>query len=491
MKKLLGTTLALAMIAPAGANAELLKNLKVSGNLDIQTTSARNVTDFATRPNHASGGAGPGAAATNNDRIGHANTRVIVKMDWDVLDDVHARVSLVKGAVAADTRVYGAAAENLNTIQTNTLVQEANVKIDKLMGLLDVTAGRQFYGEEGDLIVYYGPRDAYGLRVDAIDMFRADWNGEHMSVTGIAGKTADTLVTGLGNAATDLRGLVVSCKMHEMVKPSAYVYNRVTHATGGLGATVPNAGPGAAVINGKNTNLWVAGLKAKITAGGLTASAEYAKNFGEDRTTFNNGGLGPQSGSYKGWALQLKGAYKLDLDSVGAINPWGEFGVGTGDANFAHAGNGNFQSINTDYRPGGIYGRFDQGAAVVLAQGIAAGPNGSGASNGLSNRVIWGAGLKVTPSAVEKLTVGAAFYRYAFHRVAPNAGGTKFSRNIGTEIDVTGEWKHSENVSLKATAGTFQPGQHYRNLQQTNVGVGNGAIINPVVMLAGDVSIKF
>jgi len=490
MKKLLGTTLALAMFVPAGANAELLKNLKVSGNLDIQTTSARNVADFATRPNTASGGSGEPAgtaARSYNDRIGHANTRVIVKLDWDVLDDVHARVTLVKGAVAADTRVYGGAAENLNTIQTNTLLQEANVKIDKVMGLLDVTAGRQFYGEEGDLIVYYGPRDAYGQRVDAIDMFRADWNGEHMSVTGIAGKTADTLVTGLGNAATDLRGVIVSCKMHEMVKPSAYVYNRVTHATGGSGASVPN---NAGVVNGKNTNLWVTGLKAKVAVGGLTASVEYAKNFGEDRATFNNGGLGPQSGSFKGWAFQTKAAYKVDLDNVGALNPWGEFGMGTGDANFAHAGNGEFQSINTDYRPGGIYGRFDQGAAISLGQGInnnGAARNSGGASNGLSNRVIWGFGLKATPSAVNKLTVGAAFYRYAFHRVAPNtaAASTKTSRNIGTEIDVTGEWKHSENVSLTATAGTFQPGQYIRHLK------GPDAIVNPAIMLAGDVKIKF
>ena len=56
MKKLLGMTLALAMFVPAGANAELLKNLKASGQLDIQTTSANNVRDFTTRPTHAPAG---------------------------------------------------------------------------------------------------------------------------------------------------------------------------------------------------------------------------------------------------------------------------------------------------------------------------------------------------------------------------------------------------------------------------------------------------
>lgn len=486
MKKLLGTTLALAMFIPAGANAELLKNFKVSGNLDIQTTSARNVTDFVTRPTGANSSPANGV---NQDRVGHATTRVIVKMDWDLLDDVHSRVTLVKGAGDTNanhtSRTYGNAAQSLDGIQTTTIVQEANVKIDKVFGLLDVTAGRQFYGEEGDLIIYYGPRDSYGLRVDALDIFRADWNGEHMSVTGIAGKTTDAgNLTGAGvAAATDLRGIVVSCKMHEMVKPSAYVYNRVTHGTAGIGATLGSTGAGAG--NGKNDNLWVAGVKAKVATGGFTGSLEVAKNFGEDRTTYSGVATGAQSVNYKGYAVQLKAGYKLDLSDVGAINPWGEYGMGTGDSNFDASGNNTFTSINNDYRPGGIYGRFDTTAAIRLAGNA----NGNGAntfaSNGLSNRIIWGFGVKATPSAVNKLTVGAAFYRYAYHRVAPNTTGLKSSRNIGSEIDVTGEWKHSENVSLKATAGTFQPGAAIRDFRGAN------AATNPAVMLAGDVAIKF
>ncbi len=470
MKKLLGTTLALAMFVPAGANAELLKNLKVSGNLDIQTTSARNESDFVTRQ------AVPGVAPTNNDRIGAATTRVIVKLDWDILDDVHSRITLSKGASnnAASARAYGTGSQDLNAVQSAVFVQEANVKIDKVMGLLDVTAGRQFYGEEGDLVVYYGPRDNYGLTIQALDIFRADWNGEHMSVTGIAGKTAGG-TAGLNPADTDLRGVTVSCKMHEMVKPSLYVYNQVTHRVGALGSQA-----------GKNDNLWVAGVKAKVTTGGLSASLELAKNFGENRSgQTTNGALDPSFANYKGYAIQAKAGYKLDMGGVGAINPWGEYGLGTGDSNFNSNGNNTFTSIATDYRPGGIYGRFDNGAALVLGAAGGGATAFSGASNGLSNRIIYGAGVKVTPSAVSKLTAGLAFYRYAFHRVAPNVGGSKTSRNIGSEIDVTGEWKHSENVSLKATAGTFRPGAHVADLKAP------GAALNPVVMLAGDVSIKF
>jgi hypothetical protein len=298
-----------------------------------------------------------------------------------------------------------------------------------------------------------------------------------MSVTGIAGKVADgTLIQNGATAATDLRGVVVSCKMHEMVKPSLYVYNEVLHAVGALGATSNGVN---GVVSGKNTNLWIAGVKVKVAVGGLSASGELAGNRGEDRTT-------AEYTSFKGWALLAKAAYKLDLSNLGMITPWGELGYGTGDSNGQSYGNRNFQAINTDYRPGGIYGRFDRTASLKLNTGA-----NSLASDGLNNRIIWGIGIKGTPTAVNKLTVGAAFWRYAFNRLADNANAnganptTRNSRNIGSEVDVTAEWKHSENVSLKATAGSFKPGAGVADINRPN------AALNPVVMLAGDVSIKF
>ncbi len=108
MKKLLGSTLALAMFLPTGASAELLKNLKISGQLDVQTTSARNVIDFVTRPTQGTFTNG------NNDRIGHAHTRTMVSGDWDLLDDVHARITLVKG-VPTNERVSAAALSRSTT----------------------------------------------------------------------------------------------------------------------------------------------------------------------------------------------------------------------------------------------------------------------------------------------------------------------------------------------------------------------------------------
>ncbi len=369
-----------------------------------------------------------------------------------------------------------------------TLVQEANVKIDKLMGLFDTTIGRQFYGESGDLIAYYGPRDNYGLTVSALDAFRFDWKGEHMMVTGLAGRMSDTNnLAAAGNAAAsvDVRGIIASCNQHEMVKPTVYLYNMLTHGANGLGVTAPPATNGT---TGKNTNLYVVGAKAKIAAGGFSAHAEFAKNFGDDRTTYLTNAVGPNSGRFTGYAILGKLGYKADVQDVASINPWGEFGIGSGDANFAHAGNGNFQSIATDYRPGGIYGRFDNGATQALAAGVTTGGTSIGAaSNGLSNRVIWGAGIKATPAALNKLTTGLAYYRYAFHRVAPTAAHSlKPSRNIGSEVNLTNEWKHSDNVSVNVTLGSFLPGAYIADMKSLT-----HRAMNPATMAAADVKIRF
>src|SRR5208282_6233080 len=80
MKKLLGAVLSLALLIPSGpASADLFKNLKVDGSLEVQAISANNVTNFNT-------------AAYDN--IGDAQTRLMLNAGWDLLDNLHSMVSL-------------------------------------------------------------------------------------------------------------------------------------------------------------------------------------------------------------------------------------------------------------------------------------------------------------------------------------------------------------------------------------------------------------
>lgn len=486
-KKLLGTALALAIVFPSSqASAEILKNLKVDGQYDFAGVSADNVTDFATGPDQV-----PPAVQNNRDKIGSMQNRFIVGVGFDLLDDVHSKVTLVN-----NDRVYGNNAQNLNGLQTAVLLQEANLKIDKVFGAVDTTLGRQFYGNAGDLVAYYGPRNDYGLTTTALDSVRFDWAGEMVGLTAIFGKeTANGGALGPAQADdVDTRGIIASLKGHENLSAGAYVWNQMTRRYAAAVGAAPQ-GPGAGATNGgRNQNLWVAGLKGKLTMGGLWAGAEFAKNFGDQRATQATAAT-VASRKFTGWAFLADVGAKLDVDGIAAFTPWAQLGMGTGDENSRDRDNKGFQSIATDYRPGALYGRFHQAAVVNLASDPAL--NG-GASAGLSNRIIWGLGVKATPAAASKLTTGVSFWDIRFHRATSSgvgpavAGGAK---SIGREIDVEATWAHSDNVSLTATAARFMPGSFiHESAQSTNAVVASarsGQPVNAANMLALDVRIKW
>lgn len=452
MKKLLGSTLALALLVPAGANAELLKNFKVSGSLDVSAVSANNVSDFRT---------------DNYDHTDVTQSRLLVHGDWDLLDDVHSHVTLTK-----NNRTYGSGSESIDGWTANIVADQAYVKIDKLFGALDTTVGRQFYGEAGDMVIYFGPRSDYGLSVTALDGARFDWNGEKVGVTALFSKQAgaSTLASGSDSGDVNLHGVDVHVKATDNMSGSAYAYSQTT----------VNSGGGVAPGKVADDHLYVAGLKAKVTMGGAWLKAEFAKNFGENRTGVAADGSYAFTGNYTGWAGKVNGGIKADLNNLGAITGWGEAGIGSGGS----TSNRNFQAIAGDYRPGGIYGRF-QGSSSSAQLNSA----GAGAINGstLSDRVIIGAGVKLTPAALSKLTAGLSWWNFrsqsAAGTVATAASGSK---QLGNEYDLDLSWAHSENVTVGLGAGQFVPG---RAVNVANNGTGGP--INPAHLCYTDLSVKF
>jgi len=501
------------MILPAQSFAadSLLKNLKLGGQIDLQATSARNVADFATRGT-------PGGAA-NNDRIGDVQTRVLLNADWDILDDVHGKVTLRKNdrtwGTTGGASQPAAAAQNSQSITAaggsnllgNVFIDQAYFKVDKVGGAIDMMAGRQFYGNSGDMVIYFGPSDKaqYGLPSTAIDAFRFDWAANWGGLTGLAGKTTGntlgTLPGGVG-AANDVNvfGLNAMIKGTDMWNGAAYVYNRTTHGNGSLGAP---ASPGT--LNGQNDNLWIVGVKGKATMGAAWLGAELAKNFGENR---GNASPTLPARNYTGWAAKFDAGAKADTPA-GAVTGWGHLGYGTGDSNSRSSSNKAFAAINGDYRPGGIYGRFSSNG--LFANPVALGVNAAAvagvtnpvAGNGtLTNRVIWGLGAKITPSQLNKLTAGVSFWDYRSQTsgnpvvglpVAPNGAQAPFGGNkhIGSEVDVDLAWQHSENVSLGAGAGQFWPGGMIKNEIQNPGAAGTGTGVNPATLGYFDVRVKF
>lgn len=541
------------------ANAELLKNFKLSGQLDVQTQSSRNISDFVTR--QPVGSAGTAVASGDkswNDRLNDAQTRVLLHLDWDLLDDVHAKVTLRKNDRTYGTTGGTTGANGGQTLTTvgganvlgNVVVDQAYVKVLKMLGSVDTTWGRQFYGNPGDLVVYYGPSDKafYGLPSSAVDAVRADWMGEMFSVTGIAGKTTGSLIgvvaaqpaasgtpwtVSVTPTNVDLRGLTLGAKFMEGFNLNAYVYNRVGHS---------NAAFGTDLDQGKNDNLYVFGAKAKYEAMGLSFGLEFAKNRGENRlfrasdvdadgtndaTAASADKRLPAVATYNGYAWKLDAAYKAELEGVAAVTPWILFGWGTGRGNLNENKNEDFQAVNGDFRPGALYGRFATGGSMRLASGVPcrAGLPGCANTTGLlaggispntlTNRVIWGWGLKVNPAALNQLTMGVSWYSFHFQRLTHSqaagipaagvdagvAGGTNSStfgigrdqRHIGTELDFDAAWKHSENVSLMAGVAGFNPGKYLQEIaRDSHTGtVATETGISPARIAYADLRIKF
>lgn len=451
MKKLLGSTLALALLVPAFANAELLKNFKASGSIDIDAVSANNVGDLNT---------------SNYDHLNTVQTRVLVNGDWDLLDDVHAGVTLNK-----NNRTYGAAAESLTGVQGATVFQQANVKIDKLFGMIDAKLGRQFYGEAGDMVIYYGPRNDYGLTVTALDGGRFDWNGENVGVTVLGAKIAPASALGVKDTGdTNLWGVDVHVKASENLGGAVYGYSKKTINSGNAALT------GNGVVG--NDKLYVVGVKAKATMGGAWIKGEIAKNFGVNRTGIRSDGGYTFTGNYTGMAARLNGGIKADLNNVGALTGWADAGIGSGGS----TGNRAFQAIAGDYRPGGIAGRFWTGNGSAVDLGSTSGLSSTVNGGTLGNRVDVGAGVKVTPSALAKLTAGLSWWNYRVQNAAALPAGAKGNKFLGNEYDLDLNWAHSENVSVSAGVGSFQPGRAY---------IVSQAAINPATLCYADFNVKF
>jgi len=494
MKRLAALLIVLDIVsysaAPAGA--ELLKNFHMSGQIDLQTTNANNITDFATGPNPSTTYPGIGTTApcgaggcANNDRISDVQTRVMLNMDWDLLDDVHAKVGIVK-----NDRAWGTAGGNSFTdgqsqpllsptaatndgVANNIYVNQASFKVDKVAGQFDLTMGRQNYGDPNDVVIYFGPSEkaSYDLPYNAIDAARVDWGGsESLAITSLAGVLKNAGVGTAPQSDSNLFGIDFTAKSGETAKGSLYLWNKVTHNTGASGAP-PTDTPSA---GGKNDNLFVTGFKGKVAGGGFWLKGEFDQDFGDNRVLLaanmpDTSGENAADSHYEGFATMGDAGYKAEDDNIGMISFWAQSAMGSGRQNTQSNHNDGWVPINSDYRPGSIYGRFS--SSGLLGSNIPlVGNNANNAiGGGLSNRVIWGGGIKVSPAAANKFQLALSYWDFRLHRftdtpVPNNANGTNNNfadggnSHIGSEFDVDVTWTHSENVSFGAGWATFQPG---------------------------------
>lgn len=431
MRKLLAVTLSWALLTPSLAQAEFLKDLKFNGEVEVQMISMDNATDFS---------------SAANDQFGAAWTRVLLGASMDLLDDVSARVTLVKNnrvwgdntATIGPATGFNTGTEDVDNLTANIGVDEAWFKIDDLMGKFSLTLGRQYYGNPGDLIVYFGPARTPGhLLTSSLDVAKVESSGDMLSFTGIAGKlTGTNPISGAlpPYANTDLQGVELGFKGLPL-DLGLFAYRRLVHDT----AASPS----------KGDELFIPGLRLKGDMDDMFYSLTFAKNFGKNRNGFTTGTGAAAGQSYDGWGLVAKAGMKFNLEGMAMLKPSVEYGRGSGDDPATAGENEGFRTVNSDYKPGELVGLFS-GLGLFGVTGY------GGYNVGLLNTSVWSVGVEAVPEAAPKLT---ASLRYWDSELVETAGPGINNE----ELDLRLSWAHSDNVTLNAVLADGGPTGIFRS----------------------------
>lgn len=435
MNKVLGLVVA-SVLAFAGtsANAQLLQNLQTHGELEVHGVWASNMATYRNSDR--------GRSSWRN-----TQTRLTFGLTFDLLDDVHSTVTFVKNDrfwgdhAAVGQKFQGQALADLeNTIR----VQEANVQIDDVFGIFSAKIGRQFYGEEGSYIIYFGKRHLVeGLLDQSLDAAVVTYTHE------IAGKTTNfefmyakplnsvNAITPnqlLGDVDETIWGIRAYADLTENFRTSLAAYNNRTGRNYEITGTNPD-------------NLWLVNLGFAGNLGGFLWNIDGALNLGSN-------GFGD---NYKGYAYMINVAYPIAMNTM-TLTPRVGFAYGSGDKDTA-MGNTTFRGINSDFRPGYIFSSPTNEY-----------PNGAYEPFSLSNLSVLSIGFDLQISEKSTFMVDA----YAFRHNRTVAGAYDGNKSIGQEVDLTFNYAYSENIDFGLYAAKFFTGGVIRADKSGTVGATGG-----------------
>ena len=411
MKKVIGI-LALLVFAGNIASAELIKNMKWTGGAEIKNAT------------------GQKSVVAGKSDWSNTFSRFTLGANFDLNEDINAQVTAVK----SDYRKYGSDnGQTVDGITANVLFTEAYVNLKNVL-YLNHKFGRQYYGKAGDMVIYYGPafsgnNTVANFTVSALDGWYGEWNKNKWTVTGLAAKVDENSATNPQDI--NLYGVTGKYDYSEEVKGSAYFYQADSRddTTGTFY---------------QHNTLNVAGAKVEGKFEGIGYGAEYAMNFGKNKMDV----VTPVD--YVGTALKVNLDYALDAKELGKFEFMGEYGMGSGDESATDDEEGEFYGINSNYQPGMIFGTYGVGQTM----------------NGIGNLTTMNVGVKYMPKQIEKLSFGAKFFTFA-----PTEEPVGYDA-YGTELDLCAGWKHSDNVSLKASYAMFMPEEDFAGKDTTETLMG-------------------
>ena len=198
MKKLLGLFVAFAMALPA--SAALVDNVDAIGRIDVIGADANR---------------GPVSAS--------AGSRVVAGLSADLTEDVKANVQFWY-YTAWDGSTSGS---TLNTYQDEINLAEANVVLSNLFDCFELTLGRQFYGDEDSMTMYFGPKSGYMKVISddprSLEAAKLAYADDFKSVTLLAGKTNYTDTNKITRHA-NIYGADIRLNLTDTMKAQMYGY---------------------------------------------------------------------------------------------------------------------------------------------------------------------------------------------------------------------------------------------------------------------------
>ncbi len=406
------------------------ENITYDGSLEVSGVNADNEVD-------QNDGQSP------SDSHSDVDTRVRIGMNAPITDDVSGRLEFTRVGSRWGRNFSGTAggANSLND-------EESNIKVNN--AFFDITlwgwrwrAGRQYVGNEGDLVWFIGPRQDDILSLDAIDGLdvRRAWDRVIIDIFG--GKARENNVQGSANDAGQ-----VSLKNLTATFPNV----------------LPNSNIWAGAIWGSNTNgtntsdstklqIYRVGINGGIRENWFTYRGEVLVNGGESNAAVPFGG---SKVKFKGKAFDLGAGLNLAETGVGGFAFGGDFLWTSGDDK-ADNDDKSFRDLNavgvvsTDRYYGEIFGRSNVLSGLPLGEGVDTGSQGTGYT-------IIHLDVLYKPTFAPKGWARLDYYNLGASESSFNTGLTTINTgDYGSEWDLTLGYRHSDNVGFEAGYAMLTP----------------------------------
>ena len=240
MKKLLGLLLAITMAWPIAANADVLKNVELKGEIQTIASDARhdNVRDYKSG----------------------TNFRVLAGLSTELVEDVKANVLFQYN----NAWLSGTQGDTVQNYWDKVRLAEANVVLSNLFCCLEATVGRQFYGDEDSAVMYLGPNHyVFGMNAaPSLDAAKLVYSDDFKTFTMLAGKVVTYDNAGVKTDDVTVYGLDLKLNLTDTLTAQIYGYDFMNSK---------------AATEKRHEGFY--GAKATFAPEAFTASAEYARAF--------------------------------------------------------------------------------------------------------------------------------------------------------------------------------------------------------------------